>query len=384
MTDVSLNDVIDRIKGNEDRNNTSLLYYVGGEHYVSNSIELRNGGLISEGVLGFKFHFPFRSGDVLFMARNPHLQKAARVDFDGICSDASYILRSKNENILLQDFLPLIVQSDHFWSFFRTNKTGSVNPLLNWSTLSTYKFNMPSLVKQRQYADLVWTIQYDINKLEEQLNLLDRVVKSQFIKMFGDLSINDKSWKSDKLSNVLVIERGGSPRPIDDYITNEETGLNWIKIGDANDNSIYIDSVKEKIKPEGLKKTRRVYPDDLILSNSMSFGKPYILKISGCIHDGWLVLHDENDIFDKIFLCYALGNSSTTKKFKSMARGAVVNNLNKKIVGSLEIILPPRNLQNQFADFVKQVDKSKFELQQHIDNTKKLQKTIINSIFQEP
>ena len=220
---------------------------------------------------------------------------------------------------------------------------------------------MPSLVKQRQYADLVWTIQYDINKLEEQLNLLDRVVKSQFIKMFGDLSINDKSWKSDKLSNVLVIERGGSPRPIDDYITNEETGLNWIKIGDANDNSIYIDSVKEKIKPEGLKKTRRVYPDDLILSNSMSFGKPYILKISGCIHDGWLVLHDENDIFDKIFLCYALGNSSTTKKFKSMARGAVVNNLNKKIVGSLEIILPPRNLQNQFADFVKQVDKSKLD-----------------------
>ncbi|MFA7179387.1 MAG: restriction endonuclease subunit S, partial [Dehalococcoidales bacterium] len=222
-------------------------------------------------------------------------------------------------------------------------------------------FCLPSVENQKKFVDLIWKLENLKTKLVMELENLNLLIKSQFIKMFGDLSINDKSWKSDKLSNVLVIERGGSPRPIDDYITNEETGLNWIKIGDANDNSIYIDSVKEKIKPEGLKKTRRVYPDDLILSNSMSFGKPYILKISGCIHDGWLVLHDENDIFDKIFLCYALGNSSTTKKFKSMARGAVVNNLNKKIVGSLEIILPPRNLQNQFADFVKQVDKSKLD-----------------------
>ena len=117
--------------------------------------------------------------------------------------------------------------------------------------------------------------------------------------MFGDPIQNPKRWRKEKLRNLLLIERGGSPRPIDAFITDDKNGLNWIKIGDAKDGSYYIDSVKEKIKPEGLKKTREVVPGDLLLSNSMSFGKPYIMKISGCIHDGWLFLRDSNNHFHK-------------------------------------------------------------------------------------
>jgi len=151
--------------------------------------------------------------------------------------------------------------------------------------------------------------------------------------MFGDPISNPKGWEKKKLCNLLLIERGGSPRPIDDFITDDENGLNWIKIGDAKEGSYYIDSVKERIKPEGLKKTREVEPGDLLLSNSMSFGKPYIMKIPGCIHDGWLVLRDTEDRFNKLFLCIALGYPSVTHAFKGSARGAVVNNLNKDLVG---------------------------------------------------
>lgn len=98
-------------------------------------------------------------------------------------------------------------------------------------------------------------------------------------------------WEQRKLGELLRIERGGSPRPIDEYITDDLEGLNWIKIGDAPiDGSSLITSTAERIKKEGLGKTRQVFPGDLILSNSMSFGKPYILGIPGCIHDGWLVL----------------------------------------------------------------------------------------------
>ena len=110
--------------------------------------------------------------------------------------------------------------------------------------------------------------------------------------------MNKSNWTYKKLGEVVTIERGGSPRPIQDYITTAENGLNWIKIGDAVEGSKYITSTKEKIKPEGLKKTRFVHKGDFILSNSMSFGRPYILAIDGCIHDGWLVLHDENQVFD--------------------------------------------------------------------------------------
>ena len=165
-----------------------------------------------------------------------------------------------------------------------------------------------------------------------------------------------------KLRDILVIERGGSPRPIDAYITDDDDGLNWIKIGDAIEESYYIDYTKEKIKSEGLKKTRQVHPGDLILSNSMSFGKPYIMNIEGCIHDGWLVLRDSEDRFNKLFLCVTLRHTSVSQAFQSMARGGVVNNLNKDLVGNLEVFVPPRKLQDDFVEFIQQVDKSKFEV----------------------
>ena len=191
--------------------------------------------------------------------------------------------------------------------------------------------------------------------------------------MFGDPISNPKGWPKKRMGDILTIERGGSPRPIDNYITTEKDGINWIKIGDTTADTIYIDSVKEKIKPEGLKKTRQVYPGDLILSNSMSFGKPFILNIPGCIHDGWLLLRDSDNHFNKIFLCITLGFPSVLSAFKGMARGGVVNNLNKDLVGSLEIIIPPMDIQDSFVEFLEQVDKSRFKVIQSL--TKLLEST---------
>ena len=150
-----------------------------------------------------------------------------------------------------------------------------------------------------------------------------------------------EGWKYCKLGDVCVIERGGSPRPIDNYITDSADGLNWIKIGDATDGSKYITHTKEKIRKEGLKKTRFVHKGDFILSNSMSFGKPYILDIDGCIHDGWLVIHDEANAFNKSFLYYILSSPTMYREFKRLAVGGVVNNLNSQIVRDVVVAIPP-------------------------------------------
>lgn len=115
------------------------------------------------------------------------------------------------------------------------------------------------------------------------------------------------AWEQRKFSDLVQIERGGSPRPIDDFITDSPDGLNWVKIGDAPAQGNYITKTAEKIKPEGLSKTREVHPGDLILSNSMSFGKPYIMGIDGCIHDGWLLIRNTYKVFDLTFLCHLLG-----------------------------------------------------------------------------
>ena len=157
------------------------------------------------------------------------------------------------------------------------------------------------------------------------------------------------SWEQRKFGETVQIERGGSPRPIDDFITTAPDGLNWVKIGDAPEQGNYITKTAEKIKPSGLSKTREVHPNDLILSNSMSFGKPYIMAINGCIHDGWLLIRDNQERFDLKFLCHLLGTSQMLSQYKSMAAGSTVNNLNKELVGNTIVTFPMKQEQQKIG-----------------------------------
>lgn len=193
-----------------------------------------------------------------------------------------------------------------------------------------------------------------------------------------------KGWEYKKLGEVCTIERGGSPRPINDYITDSEDGINWIKIGDAQEGSKYITSTKEKIKPEGVKKSRFVHKGDFILSNSMSFGRPYILKVDGCIHDGWLVIHDNNDIFIKDYLYYLLANPTMYAKFSQLAVGGVVNNLNSSLVRKVEITIPPKSTQLAIVselDKINELIRLKKEQLKDFDN---LAQSLFYEMFGDP
>lgn len=157
-------------------------------------------------------------------------------------------------------------------------------------------------------------------------------------------------WIYIKIADVIDVARGGSPRPIQDYITTDENGLNWIKIGDTDINSKYITRCKEKIKQSGLNKTRFVKKGDLLLTNSMNFGHPYILSIDGCIHDGWLVLSDQNNTYNKDYLYYLLSSPYVYKSFCSTVGGSVVKNLNSDKVANTIIPLLPIEEQKRIAD----------------------------------
>lgn len=164
------------------------------------------------------------------------------------------------------------------------------------------------------------------------------------------------AWEQRKFGETVLIERGGSPRPIDKFITNDENGLNWVKIGDAPEQGNYITQTAEKIKPEGLKKTRQVFPGDLILSNSMSFGRPYIMGIEGCIHDGWLLIRDTNNSYDLKFLCVLLGSDQMFNQYKAFAAGSTVNNLNKELVGNTLVSVPTLEEQVKLGEYFSRID----------------------------
>lgn len=150
-----------------------------------------------------------------------------------------------------------------------------------------------------------------------------------------------ETWEWCKLGEVCTIARGGSPRPIKDYLTTAEDGVNWIKIGDTDKNGKYIYSTAEKIKPSGVSKSRLVHSGDFLLTNSMSFGRPYILKTDGCIHDGWLVISQLNKTFDQDYLYWMLSSGYAYTQFCGKVSGAVVKNLNSAKVANSLFPLPP-------------------------------------------
>lgn len=150
--------------------------------------------------------------------------------------------------------------------------------------------------------------------------------------------------------DFATIVRGASPRPIKNFITSDVDGINWIKIGDVKPGSKYITETAEKITPDGAKKSRFVKEGDFILSNSMSFGRPYIMKTQGCIHDGWLSISDFSNIYITDFLYHLLNSNKYQQLMKQKASfGGAVQNLNADIVKSLEMPIVPLEVQREIV-----------------------------------
>lgn len=185
-----------------------------------------------------------------------------------------------------------------------------------------------------------------------------------------------EGWKNNLLGDICEIARGGSPRPIKSFITTDEDGINWIKIGDTDLGGKYIYKTAEKIKKEGIRSSRYVQSGDFLLSNSMSFGRPYILKTDGCIHDGWLVIKKYENEFKQDFLYYLLISPKITKQFEESARGSTVRNLNTDIVSKVSVCYPPLSEQHQIVDFLDaefaKIDELKNQAEQSLQNAKDL------------
>ena len=164
------------------------------------------------------------------------------------------------------------------------------------------------------------------------------------------------SWEWVRLGSICEIARGGSPRPIKQYLPDAPDGVNWIKISDSDIGGKYINRTKEKIVPEGVSKSRLVHKGDFLLTNSMSFGRPYILNVDGCIHDGWLVLSGYDGCYEKDFLYYMLSSRFAYYQFCDIVSGAVVKNLNSDKVAAALFPLPPRPEQLRIVKAIENVE----------------------------
>lgn len=177
------------------------------------------------------------------------------------------------------------------------------------------------------------------------------------------------------------MQRGSSPRPIIEYVTTSDDGVNWIKIGDMPHFGRIVTSTEEKITKEGAKKSRQVNKGDLILSNSMSYGLPYIMGIDGYIHDGWFVLKNFENTFDKDYLCNLLISSAIQNQYKRLAAGGVVQNISSDLVNSVSVSIPTMMEQKKISSLLNLIDERIATQNKIIEDLKKLKSAISHILF---
>lgn len=374
---VKIGEVVDKIVGDEDRLTTELEYYIGGEHIESNRIKVRNYGLLDSEkgkTLGYQFHYPFEPGDVLFMTKNPYLRKCGQVDFAGICSIATFVLRTKDENVLAQDYLAVITQTDDFWNYLEANKSGSVNYFITWKTLESYEFELPHIEKQKSIAEIIFASEELRSRYEQQLYLTNELVKSRFVEMFGDYSTNSKNWRIAKFNEFAKIDAT--------MTTDYETYADYPHIG--------IDSIE---KDTGLLSGYRTVSEDNVISGKYIFTSEHIIysKIRPnlnkvalppfdglCSADAYPILANRENC-NRIYLATLLRSQYFLDYILSFSARANMPKVNRKQVEGFQAPLPPLDLQEKFAEFYMQSDRSKSELMQAVVNLQKMTHSLLNN-----
>ncbi len=353
---------------------SSYNVFVGLEHYDSGEATIRRFGSTEMLESTMKV---FHAGDILVARRNVYLRRAAFVDIDGLTSGDSIVLHIENETY--RRIIPFVLNTDDFWNYANQHADGSMSKRLSPKLLMEYEFFLPDDGID-QLSDILWAMERVKNAYRELILRTDDLVKSQFVEMFGDLKTNDKNWVTKPLRELCEITRGGSPRPISDYLGGT---IPWIKIGDATDgDNIYINSTKEHIIEAGVKKSRYVKAGSLVFANcGVSLGFCRIISIDGCIHDGWLALQNIDESIDKVFLLMTINQQ--TEYFRSIAPGSTQPKLNTEIMGNYRQIIPPMQLQKQYIDFINQTDKSKFAAQQTLKELTAVQKALMKKYLND-
>ena len=370
MSKVLLGDVAaerrETCKGSKDGYPT-----VGLEHLTPEDITLTSWDEGSDNT----FTKMFLKGDVLFGRRRAYLKKAAVAPFDGICSGDITVITAK-PNYLLPELLPFIIQNDTLFDFAVEKSAGSLSPRVKWEHLKNYEFSLPDMEKQHELSELLWAMDATKKSYQRLVAATDELVKSQFIEMFGDPVENPKGFPIKRISDFTDVLTGATPsRKGEGYYGGD---IPWVKTGEIE--SGLIKSTEESITYKALQETNcKILPIGTVMVAMYGQGKTRgtsgILQIEAATNQACAAILP-CDKLNPVFLHQFLVNEY--ERLRGMGRGAQQANLNLSMIKNYPIVDVPHSLQEQFAYFVLQSDKSKFELEQALSELTATYKRIIS------
>lgn len=379
MAKVKFGDVVKEVKNKIDRNNNPYEFYVAGDHMDTDSLSIpRKGSFLTDDV-GPAFIREFKKGQVLYGSRRTYLRKVAVADFDGVTANTTFVLETKDENVLRQRLLPFIMYTEGFTAWSIKKSRGSTNLYVLFKDLADYEFGLPSIEEQDRLAEVLWSINDTLQAYQKLLTETDALVQAQFVEMFGDPITNDKGWEMTTLGNVAEIRIGpfGSLLHKGDYIEGGHALVNPSHIVDGKiipDEKLTISDDKyEELSAYKLKK------GDLVLGRRGEMGRCAVVDCEGLLcGTGSLIIRPTGKI-RPFFLQKILSSPSYRTVIEGKAVGVTMKNLNVSIVSSLSLPLLPVALQNKYIDFVQQSNKSQSALQNTITSLQTTKRCILEN-----
>ena len=284
-------------------------------------------------------------------------------NIDDVCKAVAWlgdcqIVTGGHATVLKHDqdskYISYYLKTPTFFTEKKRYATGTKVSDVSAKNLGKIKIPVPPLEIQREIVKVLDTFTKLEAELEAELEARRRQYHYYRDQLLNFEGRDDVQWMT--LGEVMTIARGASPRPIQNYLTKSTDGIAWIKIGDVDPTSKYIMSTAEKITISGAKKSRYLKKGDFVLSNSMSFGRPYILGIDGCIHDGWISMRNFESFLNSDFLYHLLRSHRIQNIWKQKASYGTVQNLNADIVRETPIPVPPLEEQTRIVAILDKFD----------------------------
>ena len=366
-----LSDIAEEISVREN-NPSSCQYdkFVGLEHYETGEIEIHNFGRTNNLVSAMKV---FQSGDILGARRNVYLKRASVVNFAGLTSGDSIILRAKNPTHAR--ILPFILNTESFWDYADKYADGTMSKRLSPKTLFNYEFELPSLEKQKELAEILWAAEETKQSYKKLLQKTEELAKSRFLEMFESIDLSKVKSNWIALEELTTIYTGTTPSTSEDDNWNGD--IPWITPAEMTKDTFYVNDTVRKITEKGRKsKSLEIMPiNTVLLSTRAPIGKVGITNIPMTCNQGFKNFECGNKL-NPIFLYVLL--KENTAYLNSLGSGTTFLELSKSKIAKTKIPVPPIELQNTFAEFIQELDKSKFRLQQTLDSLNATMRALIN------
>lgn len=376
---VCFGDVVLHIKDRVVRDQTDLKYYLGGEHFDNGKLHIQQKGIISENPIGPAFHMRFKPGHMLIVSRNPHLRKAAIVNFEGICANTTYVCEAVKSE-LIPSLLPFVMQSDAFWYSAEVNKRGSTNPYLNWGDFARFQFKLPSIKEQESLSDLLWSIDHTVERYSQVSSCLDRLKQSLELGFFK----KDNLWKILKIEDVAQVDYGISEAVAD----NKDSAIGWPILTGAN---ISLNGEIDLFKKVYIKPPKSeqyfLHKGDLLFNwrsgSPAHVGKTALFELEGNYTYASFILRirANRELFMPEYGFYLFNFLRRTEYFTKDVAQQVNFKMNANVFRSVEIPVPSLKDQENIVSKLNIIVKQKNIVDEFINNTNKIKKQIINQIF---